>query len=60
MISLRDLTLLAFSLCLSSATFAADNDTGYNPLADLPMRHIGSALMSGRISDFEFYPEGNQ
>ena len=60
MISLRDLTLLAFSLCLSSATFAADNDTGDNPLADLPMRHIGSALMSGRISDFAFYPEGNQ
>ena len=49
MVSLRVLTLLAVGLCLGSATFAADNDAGDNPLADLPMRHIGSALMLSLI-----------
>jgi photosystem II stability/assembly factor-like uncharacterized protein len=41
---------------VSNANDGAEN----NPLAGLPMRHIGPALMSGRISDFAFYPEGSQ
>ena len=39
---------------------SADDGAKNNPLAGLTMRHIGPALMSGRISDFAFYPEGNQ
>lgn len=39
---------------------SADDGAKNNPLAGLPMRHIGPALMSGRISDFAFYPESNQ
>ena len=38
----------------------AEDGAENNPLAGLPMRPIGPALMSGRISDFAFYPEGNQ
>ena len=39
---------------------SADDGAKNNPLVGLPMRHIGPALMSGRISDFAFYPESNQ
>jgi hypothetical protein len=34
----------------------ANDDAENNPLAGLPMRHIGPALMSGRISDFALLP----
>ena len=37
---------------------AEDEDEG-NPLASLPLRHIGTAITSGRISDFAFYPGGD-
>jgi photosystem II stability/assembly factor-like uncharacterized protein len=44
---------LAFSLA------SADEEEEGNPLASLPLRHIGPAITSGRISDFAFYPGGD-
>ena len=41
-----------------SSAFADDEEEG-NPLASLPLRHIGPAITSGRISDFAFYPGGD-
>ncbi|MEM9398541.1 MAG: hypothetical protein AAF991_13765, partial [Pseudomonadota bacterium] len=43
------------ALTLSSPIVANDEDK--NPLAELPLRHIGPAITSGRISDFAFHPE---
>ena len=57
----RPVVLLLFSLIITAApNLSADTSDDINPLAALPMRHIGPALMSGRISDFAFYPGGNQ
>ncbi len=41
----------------STSALAADDDG--NPLATIPLRHIGPAITSGRISDFAFYPGGD-
>ena len=38
---------------------ADDDEKEGNPLASLPLRHIGPAITSGRISDFAFYPGGD-
>jgi len=38
---------------------AADDEEEGHPLASLPLRHIGPAITSGRISDFAFYPGGD-
>jgi len=51
-------------LCLmmgmfSTAVFAADEEDEGNPLANIPLRPIGPAITSGRISDFAFYPGGD-
>ena len=35
---------------------AADEEEDGHPLASLPLRPIGPAITSGRISDFAFYP----
>jgi len=55
-------TLTAASLCcmLFFTPFVthADDDEG-NPLANIPLRPIGPAITSGRISDFAFYPGGD-
>ena len=60
-VNLRPVVLLLFSLIITGApNLSADTADDINPLAALPMRHIGPALMSGRISDFAFYPGGNQ
>ena len=60
MFSLRALPWLAITAICGFTSIATAKASEDNPLADLPMRHIGSALMSGRISDFAFYPGGNQ
>ena len=60
MFSLRILPWLAISAICGFTGIATAKASEDNPLTDLPMRHIGSALMSGRISDFAFYPDGNQ
>jgi photosystem II stability/assembly factor-like uncharacterized protein len=39
---------------------AADADPDKHPLADIPLRHIGPAINSGRISDFAFHPQRKQ
>ena len=45
-------TILAFfAVSLPAATIAADH-----PLAGIPLRNIGPALTSGRVSDFAFHP----
>ena len=55
------ITSLLFSMVIiAAAHVSADTADDENPLAAIPMRHIGPALMSGRISDFAFYPGGNQ
>ena len=55
------ITSLFFSMVIiAAAHVSADTADDENPLAAIPMRHIGPALMSGRISDFAFYPGGNQ
>jgi photosystem II stability/assembly factor-like uncharacterized protein len=49
-------TILAFlAVSLPAATIAADH-----PLAGIPLRNIGPALTSGRVSDFAFHPEHPQ
>ena len=55
------LFVLSFFLILGFATnsFAADDEEESNPLASLPLRHIGPAITSGRISYFAFYPGGD-
>lgn len=47
--------------CLGFAVegYTADEENDDNPLASLPLRHIGTAITSGRISDFAFYPGGD-
>ena len=46
--------LLITGLFINSAS--AEDENGH-PLAGLPLRHIGPAITSGRISDFAFHPE---
>ena len=48
--------LLASLLAIAGSDFAgADTDTEKHPLANLPLRNIGPAYPSGRISDFAFH-----
>ena len=60
MISIRTFLLVSvfFSLGFAVESYAADEEEEGNPLATLPLRHIGPAITSGRISDFAFYPGG--
>jgi photosystem II stability/assembly factor-like uncharacterized protein len=57
-------SLVVTSLCcvfggLSAGAFAAEETEDGNPLATIPLRHIGPAITSGRISDFAFLPGGD-
>ena len=45
-------------LSMSPVVAQAADEEG-NPLATLPLRPIGPAITSGRISDFAFYPGGD-
>ena len=45
-------------LAMAPVAVQADEDEG-NPLATIPLRPIGPAITSGRISDFAFYPGGD-
>ncbi|PHS11653.1 MAG: hypothetical protein COA86_19070 [Kangiella sp.] len=58
MLKLYTKTALLFCLVLISlASIAKDkNKKKDNPLAGIPLRNIGPALISGRISDFAFHP----
>ncbi|MDJ0918835.1 MAG: hypothetical protein QNJ05_13795 [Woeseiaceae bacterium] len=53
--TLRNLTFVIACLAGQFATSAHADDA--HPLASLPLRSIGPALTSGRISDFAFHPE---
>ena len=39
---------------------AAETEAESHPLAGIPLRHIGPAINSGRISDFAFHPQRKQ
>ncbi len=52
--------VLTAAMCVGAAAYAQDEDeTEANPLAQLPLRNIGPAYPSGRISDFAVYPGGS-
>jgi len=52
-------TYLIFGFSGIADVAAADTDQA-NPLATIPLRPIGPAITSGRISDFAFHPERKQ
>lgn len=43
----------------AAPTAAEEEKNGSHPLASLPLRHIGPAITSGRVSDFAFFPGGD-
>ncbi|WP_154224456.1 WD40/YVTN/BNR-like repeat-containing protein [Marinicella rhabdoformis] len=55
-------TVLALSAAISAATSGSITTSAYaeadkkNPLASIPLRNIGPAMISGRVSDFAFMP----
>ncbi|MEM6486103.1 MAG: glycosyl hydrolase [Pseudomonadota bacterium] len=49
------ISVLLGTLVAPATTFAADHEA--NPLAAIPLRHIGPAITSGRIADFAFHPK---
>ncbi|MEM1143936.1 MAG: glycosyl hydrolase, partial [Pseudomonadota bacterium] len=49
------ISVLLGTLVAPAMTFAADDEA--NPLAAIPLRHIGPAITSGRIADFAFHPQ---
>ena len=55
----RLLAIILITLLAVAPVQAAENDDAGNPLATLPLRPIGPAITSGRISDFAFYPGGD-
>lgn len=57
--SVRSPAIVLLALALAATAGAAEDDENGNPLAALPLRHIGPAITSGRISDFAFYPGGD-
>ena len=50
--SLLALLVISFTLSIPTAILATEH-----PLADIPLRNIGPALTSGRVSDFAFHPD---
>jgi len=44
--------VVSFTLLIPTTTLAAEH-----PLAGIPLRNIGPALTSGRVSDFAFHPD---
>jgi photosystem II stability/assembly factor-like uncharacterized protein len=51
--------MVSLLLSLSLQACAGEDDSTH-PLAGLPLRSIGPALTSGRVSDFAFHPDGWQ
>ena len=51
------LVLALLALTHIPTAVAADDEESTHPLAGMPLREIGPALTSGRISDFAFHPE---
>ena len=61
--SFRSSLLVIVTCVLGAFSFgavAAEKADESNPLASIPLRAIGPAITSGRISDFAFYPGRNQ
>ena len=54
-IRLLSISITFFTLSLPVFTLAEEH-----PLADIPLRNIGPALTSGRVSDFAFHPGKSQ
>jgi photosystem II stability/assembly factor-like uncharacterized protein len=55
----RSLAIVLITVLAIVPVRAAEDDDAGNPLANLPLRPIGPAITSGRISDFAFYPGGD-
>ena len=49
-------TSLVSMLVSAPPILAADDEEKSNPLASIPLRNIGPAMISGRISDFAVNP----
>ncbi|MEL7449545.1 MAG: glycosyl hydrolase [Pseudomonadota bacterium] len=58
--ALASIAMMMGLLAPATPASAQDDDKDSNPLASLPMRSIGPAIISGRISDFAFHPERKQ
>lgn len=52
--------LAGIGLALLLAVPAAAQDNDKHPLAGMPLRNIGPALVGGRVADFAFYPDQPQ
>jgi photosystem II stability/assembly factor-like uncharacterized protein len=55
----RLLLAVMLAALVGTPALAQDDDENGNPLASLPLRHIGPAITSGRVSDFAFYAGGD-
>ncbi|MEM7431084.1 MAG: glycosyl hydrolase [Pseudomonadota bacterium] len=55
---LLSLLTAVFSI-IAMPSQAQDDSAEKHPLASMPLRHIGPAITSGRVSDFAFYPGGD-
>ncbi len=55
----RLLLAVLLTALAGSPAYAEKEEQEGNPLASLPLRHIGPAITSGRVSDFAFYPGGD-
>jgi len=49
--------LILFAILLAQPILANDEEEKSNPLASIPLRSIGPAMISGRISDFAVNPQ---
>jgi photosystem II stability/assembly factor-like uncharacterized protein len=63
MFTVQRTLILLFVICLSVFLSACELQAGNeeeHPLSGIPLRSIGPALTSGRISDFAFHPQKNE
>lgn len=52
----KPVLILCLMLISTIGLTKEDEKSAKNPLAEIPLRNIGPALISGRISDFAFHP----
>src|SRR5210317_604459 len=52
--------LLSTILALGTLSVPVTSPADDHPLAGIPLRNLGPALTSGRVSDFAFHPQHSQ